>query len=66
MEQKTFQCNVVITLIHKSKDLSQNGIKKLQADFPHTVTVLVKCFALPLSSVNDDIVNSDQVEYIKH
>ena len=29
MEQKTFQCNVVITLIHKSKDLSQNGIKKL-------------------------------------
>ena len=28
--------------------------------------MLVKCFALPLSSVNDDIVNSDQVEYIKH
>eukprot|EP00745_Piridium_sociabile_P035677 TRINITY_DN6259_c0_g1_i1.p1 TRINITY_DN6259_c0_g1~~TRINITY_DN6259_c0_g1_i1.p1 ORF type:complete len:106 (+),score=3.96 TRINITY_DN6259_c0_g1_i1:206-523(+) len=65
--QSAFQCKAVITLIHKGKDLERNDLKNWR---PISLTnsdykLLAKCLALRLGDVIHDVVNMDQVGYIK-
>jgi hypothetical protein len=61
------QRNAIITLIHKGKDLPRDELKHwrpislLNSDYK----LLAKCLALRMSSVVTEIINEDQVGYIK-
>ena len=61
------QCKAVIILIHKGNELARNDLKNWR---PISLTnsdykLLAKCLALRLSSIIAEIINEDQVEYIK-
>ena len=61
------QRSAIITLIHKGKDLPRDEMKNWR---PISLTnsdykLLAKCLALRMNNVIDDIVNPDQVGYIK-
>ena len=69
-EKKSLSSNQrkgIITLIHKGKDLPRNNLKNwrpislMNSDYK----LLAKCLAIRLSCVIDDIVNNDQVAYIR-
>ena len=63
----SLQRKAVITLIHIGKDLARDNLKNWR---PISLTnsdykLLAKCLALRLGDVINDIVNADQVGYIK-
>ena len=66
-EMSTLQKRAVITLIHKGKELSRDSLSNWR---PISLTntdykVLAKCLARRLSTVITDLVNEDQVGFIK-
>ena len=57
----------MITLIHQGKDLPKNELKNWRpVSLTHSdYKLLSKCLPLRLSHLIHDIINTDQVEYIK-
>jgi len=66
-KMSTSQRNAIITLIHKGKHLPRNELKNWR---PISLTnvdykLLAKCLAIRVSTVIKDIINCDQVGFIK-